>query len=212
LVERATEGGFQVAVHAIGDLAIRRALDAYEAAGPGLRELRPRIEHASVVDPSDILRFAPLGVIASMQPNFVGEYGRWALDRVGPDRINWVYPTRRILDAGAVVASGTDFPASDTGDPLVTLYSLVTRKGASGEPEGGFLPDERLSIDEALRTMTSGAAYAAFQEEDLGTLSVGRLADLTVLSADPRTTPPEDLRDLRVLATVVGGQVVYTAS
>jgi predicted amidohydrolase YtcJ len=211
LIRHGTERGFQIAVHAIGDLAIHRALDAFEASGPELRELRPRIEHVSVVDPSDISRFRPLGVIASMQPNFVGEYGRWALDRVGPERIEWVYPTRRIHEAGVVVASGTDFPASDTADPLVTLYSLVTRKGAHGEPEGGFLPDQRLGIDEALRTMTTGAAFAAFQEEDLGILSAGRLADMTVLSADPRTTPAEDLRGLRVLATIVGGQVVYTA-
>jgi predicted amidohydrolase YtcJ len=211
LLERATERGFQVAAHAIGDRAIRRALDGYEAAGPRLRELRPRIEHVSVVDPSDVPRFRELGVIASMQPNFVGEYSRWSLDRVGPERITWVYPTRTLLEADAVVASGTDFTASDSGDPLVTLYSLVTRKGADGGPEGGFLPEQRVSVDQALRTMTEGAAFAAFQEEDLGVLSVGRLADLTVLSADPRTTPAEDLRDIRVLATVVGGQVVYTA-
>jgi predicted amidohydrolase YtcJ len=134
--------------------------------------------------------------------------GRWT-GSVPND--TWVYPTRTLLEAGAVVASGTDFTASDSGDPLVTLYSLVTRKGADGKPDGGFLPEQRVSVEEALRTITEGAAFASFQEEDLGVLSVGRLADLTVLSADPRTTPAEDLRDLRVLATVVGGQVVYTA-
>jgi predicted amidohydrolase YtcJ len=212
LLQRATERGFQVAAHAIGDRAVHRALDAYEAVGPQLRELRPRIEHVSVVDPSDMPRFEVLGVIASMQPNFVGEYGRWAVDRLGPDRIGWVMPTRSIFESGAVVASGTDFPASDTGDPVVTLYSAVNRKGADGGPEGGLLPEQRLDVDDALRTMTLSAAYAAFQEKDLGMLSVGRLADMTVLSADPRETPAERLRDLRALATVVEGEIVYTSS
>jgi hypothetical protein len=209
LLERATERGFQVAAHAIGDRAIRRALDGYEAVGPRLRELRPRIEHVSVVNPSDIPRFAALGVIASMQPNFVGEYSRWSLDRVGPGRITWVYPTKTLLDAGAVVASGTDFTASDSGDPVVTLYSLVTRKGADRAPEEGFLPEQKIGVEEALRTMTEGAAFASFQENDLGALTVGRFADMTVLSEDPRSMPPEELRDLRVLATVVGGKVVH---
>jgi hypothetical protein len=177
--------------------------------GPRLRELRPRIEHVSVVNPSDIPRFAALGVIASMQPNFVGEYSRWSLDRVGPGRITWVYPTKTLLDAGAVVASGTDFTASDSGDPVVTLYSLVTRKGADRAPEEGFLPEQKIGVEEALRTMTEGAAFASFQENDLGALTVGRFADMTVLSEDPRSMPPEELRDLRVLATVVGGKVVH---
>jgi predicted amidohydrolase YtcJ len=212
LLQQATERGFQVAVHAIGDLAVHRALDAFEAIGPKLREFRPRIEHVSVVEPPDISRFQPLDVIASMQPNFVGEYSRWALDRLGPDRIDWVMPTRQLLESGAVVASGTDFPASDTADPIVTLYSLVTRKGADGKPEHGLVPAERVTVDDALRTMTVGAAYSAFQEKDLGLLSVGRLADITVLSGDPRTTPEEGLRDLHVLASVVGGEIIYTES
>lgn len=209
LLRRATERGFQVAAHAIGDRAIRRALDTIQAAGPRVRALRPRIEHVSVLDPSDLPRLGQLGVIASMQPNFVGEYGRWALQRVGPGRIAWVYPTRRIMEAGTVIAAGTDFPASDTGDPMVTLYSMVTRKGAGGEPEGGLHPDQRLSVDEALRTMTQGPAFAAFQEDQVGLLSSGRLADITVLSADPRAMPAERLGDLRVLMTIVAGQVVY---
>jgi predicted amidohydrolase YtcJ len=120
-------------------------------------------------------------------------------------------PTRQLLETGAVVASGTDFPASDSGDPVVTLYSLLTRSGADGKPEGGLMPAERVSMDQALRSMTQGPAFAAFQEKDLGVLSVGRLADITVLSADPRSTPADKIRDLRVLATIVGGQVVHEA-
>jgi predicted amidohydrolase YtcJ len=211
LIARATERGFQVAAHAIGDRAVHRALDAYEAAGPKLRALRPRIEHASLVAPADVPRFDRLGVVASMQPVFVGEYGRWLQERVGPERIRWVMPTRRLLETGAVVASGTDYPASDSGDPIVTLYSLLTRAGADGKPDGGLMPEERVGIDQALRSMTETPAYAAFQETDRGALTVGRLADITVLSGDPRMTPPERIRDLRVLATVVGGTMVYTA-
>lgn len=211
LIRRATERGFQVAAHAIGDRAVHRALDVYEAAGAATRALRPRIEHVSMVRPEDIPRFAKLGIVASMQPVFVGEYSRWALQRVGPERIEWVYPTRRIMETGAVVASGTDYPASDSGDPRATLYSLVTRKGADRKPDEGFLPDEAVDVDRALRTMTAGAAYAAFQEHDLGVLGVGRLADITVLSADPRKVPKERLLDLRVLNTIVGGEVVYAA-
>lgn len=212
LVRRATERGFQVATHAIGDRAVRRALDGYEAAGPSIRALRPRIEHASVIQPQDLPRFSRLGVIASMQPVFVGEYGRWALERLGPERIRWVMPIRQLIESGAVVSSGTDFTASDTGNPIMTLYALVTRKGADGKPEEGLVPEERVGLDQALRTMTQAPAFAAFQENDLGTLALGRLADITVLSADARTTPPEHIRDLHVVATVVGGRVVYSAS
>ena len=212
LVRRATDRGFQVATHAIGDLAVRRALDGYEAAGPSIRALRPRIEHASVIQPQDLPRFSRLGVIASMQPVFVGEYARWARERLGPERIRWVMPIRQLLESGAVVSSGTDFTASDTGNPVMTLYSLVTRKGADGKPDGGLVPEESVGMDQALRTMTQAPAFAAFQENDLGTLAAGRLADITLLSADPRTTPPERIRDLHVVATVVGGQVVYSAS
>lgn len=212
LVQRATEHGFQMAAHAIGDRAVHRALDAYEAAGPAIRPLRPRIEHASVIQPSDLPRFKKLGVIASMQPVFMGEYGRWARERLGPERIRWVMPIRQLLESGVVVSSGTDFPASDTGNPVITLYSLLTRKGADGKPDGGLLPEERVGMDQALRSMTQAPAFASFQEKDLGALTVGRLADVTVLSADPRSTPPEKIRDLHVTATVVGGKVVYSES
>jgi predicted amidohydrolase YtcJ len=200
--------GFQVNAHAIGDLAIRRALDAFERAGIK-PEHRFRIEHVSVLAPADLPRFARLGVIASMQPNFVGEYSRWAEERVGPDRIGWVYTTRSLLDSGAIMVSGSDYPAADSGSPLTTLYSLVTRKGARREPADGWFPNQRVDVATALRLMTAAPAFGAFQEEDLGTLSEGRYADFTVLSDDPRTHPADALQDLSVRMTVVGGTVVF---
>jgi predicted amidohydrolase YtcJ len=207
LVRAAAAKGFQVNAHAIGDRAVRRALDVFESAGPDARRLRFRVEHASVVDPSDRTRFARLGVIASVQPVFVGEYSRWADDRVGPSRAGWVLATKSLLDAGASVALGTDYPASDSGDPLANLFCAVTRRGADGTPARGWHVDERVDTAVALAGMTSGAAFAAFQEKDLGALTVGRYADFTVLSRDPLTTAPADLGGLEVRMTVVGGEV-----
>jgi hypothetical protein len=209
LIRAATAKGFQVNAHAIGDRAVRRALDAFEAAGPEARSLRFRIEHASVVDPVDRPRFAKLGVIASIQPMFAGEYARWSEDRVGPSRASWVLATRSLLDAGASLALGTDYPASDSGDPVLNLFCAVTRRAADGTPPMGFHPEERLPAETALRLLTAGPAFAAFQEEDLGALSPGRYADLTVFSGDPLTMPADELRNLRVRMTVVGGRVVF---
>jgi predicted amidohydrolase YtcJ len=209
LIRAATAKGFQVNAHAIGDRAVGRALDAFEAAGPDARRLRFRIEHASVIDPVDRPRFAKLGVIASIQPMFAGEYARWSEDRVGPSRASWVLATRSLLDAGASLALGTDYPASDSGDPVLNFFCAVTRRAADGTPPLGFHPEERLPAETALRLLTAGPAFAAFQEEDLGALSPGRYADFTVFSKDPLTTPADELRDLRVRMTVVAGRVVF---
>lgn len=209
LIRAASAKGFQVNAHAIGDRAVRRALDAFEAAGPDARRLRFRVEHASVVDPADRPRFAKLGVIASLQPMFAGEYARWSEDRVGSSRAGFVLATKSLLDAGASLALGTDYPASDSGDPVLNFFCAVTRRAADGTPPSGFHPEERLPAETALRLLTAGPAFAAFQEEDLGALSPGRYADLTVLSEDPLTTPGDELRELRVRLTVVGGRVVF---
>ena len=212
LVRSAVARGYQVNAHAIGDRAVRRALDTFEQyGGPRVADQRFRVEHASVIDPSDLPRFARLGVIASVQPVFVGEYSRWAADRLGPARTQEVLPTANLLKSGAIVAAGTDYPAADSGNPLVTLYSMVTRMGADGTPVGGWHPDQRVDVMTALRAMTWAPAFAAFQEQDLGVLAVGRLADLTVLSADPRTIAPEELKNLSVTMTIVGGVPVYEA-
>jgi hypothetical protein len=212
LVKSAAARGYQVNAHAIGDKAVRRALDGFEkAGGSDLAAKRFRIEHASVVDPSDLGRFARLHVIASTQPIFVGEYSRWAQDRLGPVRAAYVLPVADLLKSGAVVASGTDFPASDSPSPILSLYSMVTRTGADGTPAGGWHPEQRVDVMTALRAMTWVPAFAAFEEQNLGLLALGRLADLTVLSADPRTTAPEKLKDLSVTMTVVGGVPIYEA-
>jgi hypothetical protein len=211
LIRRAVERRFQVNVHAIGDQATHRMLDAFERAGAPARSLRFRDEHVSMVRDEDVVRFARLGVIASMQPVFVAEYSRFAAGRVGSARLPWVYRTRDLALAGAVIAAGTDYPAADTGDPIATLYSMVTRRGPDGTPGAGWLPGQRVSVDEALRAMTVNAAYAAFEEDDRGAITVGRRADFTVLSADPYATGDDALRQLRVLRTIVGGRTTYTA-
>jgi hypothetical protein len=205
---KAKGAGFQVNAHVIGDLAVRRALDAVERNGYTKAD-RFRLEHASMIAPDDLPRFAAVGAVASMQPVFVGEYQRWGENRVGTERAAWILPFWDLLSTGAVLASGTDFPASDSGDPRHTLYALVTRKGFDGLPEDGWFADQRIDVETALRTMSKGPAYAAFDEQNAGTLAVGRYADFTVLAADPRGASPESLRSIEVLMTVVSGGVTF---
>lgn len=208
IIRAARQKGFQVNTHAIGDLAVRRVLDAYQREGVTPRE-RFRVEHASIVADNDLPRFAQLGIIASIQPVFVGEYSRWADARVGPSRAHWVLRTRDLLISGAVLAAGTDYPASDAGSPLDNLYCAVTRHGADGKPKGGWHPDQRIDVDQALRMMTIGPAYASFREKDLGRLTVGRYADFTVLSDNPYKVPSSALRTLAIRMTVVAGRVTF---
>jgi predicted amidohydrolase YtcJ len=210
IVREAREKGFQVNVHAIGDRAVTRVLDAFEKGGVTPEE-RFRVEHASMVRNEELPRFARLHVIASIQPVFVGEYSRWSEDRVGPTRVHWVLRTRDLVDAGVLLAAGTDYPASDSGKPIANLHCLVTRQSAAGKPEGGWYSDQRVSVDQALRMMTAGPAFAAFQEKDLGALTIGRYADFTVVSENPYSVPVNDLRALSVRMTVVGGRVTYDA-
>jgi predicted amidohydrolase YtcJ len=210
IISAARQKGFQVNTHAIGDKAAKRALDAFEKGGVTQQE-RFRVEHASIVTDDDLLRFARLGIIASMQPVFVGEYSRWAEDRVGPLRIHWVLRTRDFLNDGIALAAGSDYPASDSGNPIATLHCLVTRQSAEGKPEAGWYPQQRVDVDQALRMMTAGPAFAAFQEKDLGALTTGRYADFTVVSANPYQVPSKDLRTLTVRMTVVAGHVTYDA-
>ncbi len=146
-----------------------------------------------------------------MQPVFAGEYSRFAEARVGAGRLRTVLRTRDVLSSGAVLAAGTDYPASDTGDPIATLDALVTRRGFDGKPADGWLPAQRVEVDAALRAMTIAPAFAAFEEGEGGILAVGRRADLTVLSGDPFATPPHRLAQLTVRQTIVGGRTVYRA-
>ena len=201
--------GIQVAVHAIGDRAIAEMLDIYAlAGGAGLAAHRFRIEHAQHMRPQDFKRFARLGIIASMQPYHAIDDGRWAEKRIGHERARWSYAWRSMLDAGAPLAFGTDWPVAPL-NPLLGIYAAVTRATLDGKSPGGWFPEQRLTLDEALRAYTQGSAYAEFAEKDKGTLAPGKLADVVVLSDDLYHIDPARIKDVKVEMTVVGGKVVY---
>ena len=213
LVLAADRAGLQVAVHAIGDAANREVLDAIERAQAktGHRDARHRVEHAQVLDAADIPRFARLGAIASMQPTHATSDMRWAEDRIGHARaVEGAYAWRKLLDAGARVAFGTDF-AVEPLDPVEGLYSAVTRQSREkpGTPPGGWLPSQRLSMEEAISLYTEASAYAEFQEEAKGTLEPGKLADFVVWDRDLLAVPPEEVLQAKPMLTVVGGVTVY---
>jgi predicted amidohydrolase YtcJ len=207
---KADAAGLQLCLHAIGDRAISIVLDIYgqvlKANGP--RERRWQIEHAQHLAPGDFARFAELGVIASVEPYHAIDDGRWAETRIGPERARTTYAFRSFIDAGVRLALGTDWYVAPL-DPMETLYAAVTRATLDGKRPGGWVPEQNITLAEAISAYTAGSAYAEFQEKDKGTLSPGKLADLVILSADPFGIPPERLREVRIAATIVGGRVVY---
>ena len=208
-VRGADAAGIQLAIHAIGDHAIAEMLDIYtRVGGANARERRFRIEHAQHMRPEDFKRFGQLGIVASMQPYHAIDDGRWAEKRIGHERARYSYAWKSMLDAGAPLAFGTDWPVAPL-NPLLGVYAAVTRATLDGKHPEGWFPEERLTVDEALRAYTQGSAYAAFQERDKGTLADGKLADVIVLSDDPFKVAPEKIRDLKVVMTVAGGRVVY---
>ncbi len=207
---KADAAGLQLCIHAIGDRAISLVLDLFEevlrANGP--RDRRWRIEHAQHVAPKDFARFARLGVIASVQPYHAIDDGRWAEGRIGPERAKTTYAFRSFLDAGVRLALGTDWYVASL-NPMETLYAAVTRATLDGRHPGGWVPEQKITLEEALRAYTAGAAYAEFQEQDKGVLAPGMLADFVLLSEDPFAIAPERLKDVTVEATIVGGRVVF---
>jgi predicted amidohydrolase YtcJ len=207
----AAEHRLQLCSHAIGDRANRVTLDVYQEALAPLadgRERRWRVEHAQHLHPDDIGRFAELGVVAAMQPVHCTSDGPWVVPRLGEQRARQgAYVWRDLLDSGAVIASGTDVPV-EAIDPIATFDAAVTRRLADASV---FFGGQRMTRAEALRSMTLDAAYAAFEEDRKGSLEVGKLADLTVLSQDLLTVPEEAIPATRVVATVVGGRVRYRA-
>jgi predicted amidohydrolase YtcJ len=208
----ANAAGFACAVHATGDAGVRLALDAFEAA-EAPAAVRNRVEHLFLVDAEDIPRFAELGVVASVQPAFLARdisLGRFHESRWGPERCERVLPLRSLLDAGAVLAFGTDHDLTPL-DPLVGLHAAVMRQDADGQPQGGWMPGQRLSLEEAVRAYTAGSAFAEGAEAEKGRLLPGFLADIVVLSADIFALPPAELRRTSVRVTVVDGKVVYEA-
>ena len=208
VLQRALAQGFQVNTHAIGDAANRIVLDAYQAAfgaGGGARH-RFRVEHAQVLAPADVPRFKALGVIPSMQPTHCTSDMYWAGDRLGPERAKGAYLWKTFLAQGVPVAGGSDAPVEKI-DVLPGLYAAVTRQDAKGWPEGGWHPEERVTIAEALTMFAKSAAFAAFEENDRGTIAPGARADLTVFTRDVTVVAPAEILTTGVAMTVVGGEV-----
>ncbi|HEV2704675.1 MAG TPA: amidohydrolase [Pyrinomonadaceae bacterium] len=216
IVERA-QAGFQIALHAIGDRANRMALEGFAAAlrpngGDATaargRTARHRVEHAQVVAPSDFARFRDLGVIASMQPSHAISDKRWAQDRLGEYRVQGAYAWHMMRSFGVRVPFGTDWPVEPIS-PYLGLYAAVTRQSTEGDPPGGWWPQERLSIADAIRCYTTESAYATFEEGEKGRIAVGMLADMVVHTRDLLSIPPEEILRTEAHMTLLGGRIVY---
>jgi predicted amidohydrolase YtcJ len=203
LVMKARKASLRLVMHAMGDQAIDMALNAVEKAfvEAPRNGHRCRIEHASVLNQDLIHRIKDLGVIVSVQPKVVvSDFSVWsAVDRLGSERARWLYPIKTLINEGIRVAGGSDCPMEPL-NPLLGIQAAVTRQ---------FFPEERITVDEALRMYTVNAAYASFEETVKGSIEEGKLADLTVLSADPKKTPPSKIGDIKVMMTIVGGKMVY---
>lgn len=211
-IEGADAAGLQVMVHAIGDRAIRDLLDIYLDVSEqnGARDRRFRIEHAQHIHPDDIPRFAAQNVIASMQPYHAIDDGRWAEKVIGAERAQTTYAFRSLILSGADVAFGSDWFVAPV-KPLLGIYAAVTRRTLDGAHPDGWVPSQKIDVEHALRAYTSVAAYASFDEADKGALVPGKLADFVVLDRDLTRIAPADIRNARVLRTVVGGRTVFEA-
>lgn len=210
VAKAALQAGMGVCTHCIGIRGNRLCLDSYEAA---LKEFptedhRLRIEHAQIVRPEDVNKFVDLGVVPAMQPTHCTSDMYMVPDRVGLDRSEGAYAWRWFLDAGLVIPMGSDFPVEST-NPLYGIYSAVTRQNHEGWPEGGWFPQHRLTIEEAIRGFTIWAAYGAWQEDVLGSIETGKLADFTILDRDITTIEPTEILNTKVLYTIVGGKVRF---
>ncbi len=206
----ADKAGLQVTIHAIGDKAIHTLLNIYERieSENGARDRRFRIEHVQHLDPKDIKRFAQLGVIASMQPYHAIDDGRWAERVIGHERSKTTYAFRSLLDAGATVSFGSDwFVAPPT--PLEGIYAAVTRRTLDDKNPDGWIPEQKISVEQALKAYTLSAAYASFEENTKGSLEPGKLADFVILDQDITSIAPHKIREVKVQKTFVGGQVVF---
>src|SRR5881296_1368759 len=209
-IASADSAGLQVAVHAIGDRANAVLLSIYDSVARthGPRDRRFRVEHAQHLRPQDVPLFGRLGVIASVQPYHAIDDGRWVEQRIGPVRIKTTYPFRTLLDTGARLAFGSDWTVAPL-DPILGVYAAVTRRTLDGKHPDGWVPEQKISVAEALRAYTAGNAYATFDEARRGTLTPGGDADLVVLDRDLFTMPTDSLDRARVRFTIVGGKLVY---
>jgi len=211
LMSRAAMDGFQVAVHAIGDAANAEVLDAIDELSTDFTgDRRWRIEHAQIVDPADLPRFARNGIVASMQPTHQTSDRLMAEARLGPDRLGGAYAWRAMLQNGVPLAFGSDSPV-EAPEPFVGMAAAVSRQDANGQPPGGWQPQQTISPEQALAAYTAGAAYAGFAEGRFGELKPGQRADFLVVERDPLKATPEELRRMRVLETWIGGQKTYAA-
>ncbi len=201
----------QLAIHAIGDRAVGKLLDIYENVKKANKpwDRRFRIEHAQHMREEDFRRFAELDVIASVQPYHCIDDGRWAERKIGSNRAQNSYAFRRLLDERVRLAFGTDWPVAPL-DPMQGIYAAVTRATTDGANPDGWIPGQRIGVEEALRAYTYGSAFASFAEKEMGTLEHGKFADVVVLSENPFEVPPEELAGIKVMSTVVGGKVVYS--
>jgi len=206
----ADRAGLQVAIHAIGDKANHIVLGMYEGAEreDGPRDRRFRIEHAQHLLPSDIPRFARLHVIASMQPYHCIDDGRWAEKRIGPERAKTSYAFRSLLDSGATLAFGSDWPVAPM-DALMGIYGAATRRTLDGKHPDGWVPEQKITVAEAIRAYTMGSAYASFDEKIKGSIEPGKLADMVIISEDILRIPPEKIEQARVMITIFDGRVIY---
>jgi predicted amidohydrolase YtcJ len=207
----ADKAGLQVAVHAIGDRANAILLDLFEKAASrnGPRDRRWRVEHAQHLRPGDIRRMAGLGVIASVQPYHAIDDGCWAEKKIGRERCRTTYAFRSLLDEGVLLALGSDWTVAPL-NPLTGIYAAVTRRTTDGRNPQGWFPEQKISLEDAVRGYTSNGAYAEFAEKQKGSLSVGKLADLVVLSRNIFRIPPEEIIEARVKTTIAGGKVVFS--
>jgi predicted amidohydrolase YtcJ len=209
-VAAADAAGFQLSVHAIGERANAEILDLFArvARVNGARDRRFRVEHAQHLRKSEIARFGPESVVASMQPYHAADDGRWADKRLGPERSKDSYVFRSLLDAGARLVFGSDWPVAPLS-PMLGVAAAVTRRTLDGKNPDGWHPKEKISVAEALAAYTSSAAWAEFAEADKGMLAPGKLADFVVLDADPFTIAPAQIESVAVDLTVVGGRIVH---
>ncbi len=211
IMNRSSKHGWQINTHAIGDKANTLVLDTIAAANLDKRDHRSRIEHAQHLEPSDVQRFADLGVIASIQTIHLSSDRHWAIDRLGKARIDaGAYIWRDLLSAGVHIANGTDVPVEPI-NPLANFYAAITRKTLKGTPDDGFEAHQKMTREEALKSMTVWNAFAAFEENDVGSIKVGKRADLTILDSDIMTINESDILSINVAMTIVAGEVVYTA-
>jgi predicted amidohydrolase YtcJ len=217
LALQADAANIQLTVHAIGDEANGYLMDMLERiiAKNGDRDRRFRLVHAQVMTDRDIERGGKMRIVAEMQPFHTSDDMRWMEERIGRERSRGAYAFRRIWDSGAVLSFGSDSPGTNASryylNPLLGIYAAVTRKTLSGQPEGGWFPQEKITVEEAIQGYTLNTAYAAFEEDIKGTITVGKLGDFVVLSDNLLTMDPDGIKDVTVLTTVVGGKVVYEA-